>query len=225
MNTITSFFTSIVIFFSGLFGGVSDTKPAVVNPPIVMSEADLVKGGSLEDIESVISTRMNSDGFIKGEKFIGTGDATQQETRALLKKSTFLSSYFNKTVPYAVMQDTSSSGASGSSWRVIVQPEQKVTGSDISYEFNRVDNFNPWNAGSDITGGVDQSDYELLNDSELIVTYKVSKDVAFPNVVNKCIKLGNYKATLKLVTVKNQFMFTDKKEKLIEATCTNQRAG
>lgn len=38
MNTITSFFTSIVIFFSGLFGGVSDTKPAVVNPPVVIQE-------------------------------------------------------------------------------------------------------------------------------------------------------------------------------------------
>ncbi len=172
------------------------------------------------NIDSVINTWKNSDGFVKGEKYDG-----EHHARSLVNKSTFGSTYFGKTVPYAIMNESSHGNVAGGVWKVIIQPQQTNNTSDFVYEFNRVQGYNPWNIGSDITMNVAQISHELVADGQLLVTFRVSSDINFSNSSNACIKYGDYKATFTLDKVKHMYTPTSKKDVLIEAACLAQNRG
>lgn len=199
------------------------SKSEGVNPTVQATPSEISEEAG--DIQVAIDSLMNSNGFVQGEKTTGTGDMTRRESITLLKKSSFNSNYFQRITPYSVIRWGSYGGAAGGSYVSIIEPEQKEKTGNYNFELNKVDSFNPWNAGSDITGGVNPFDYELINDHALLVTFKVEKDVSIPNANDKCIKRGKYTASYSLDKVKHIYLPTGKKDALVEDVCLDRGQG
>lgn len=181
-------------------------------------------------IDVVVHSLMNSDGFVGGKKNTGSGDQTHSQSKVVIKSSFFKSDYIGKNAPYVVVREVSQGGVAGGSGILIVEPEQNLEQKNIddwsfNYEINKVQGFNPWNAGSEITGGVDAVDYTLYYDHFLMVTFKVEKDVSFPNNEAKCIKRGEYRSTYILDINKHTYSPADRNDRLIESECLDRGQG
>ncbi|MBP6948483.1 MAG: peptidoglycan-binding protein [Candidatus Pacebacteria bacterium] len=172
------------------------------------------------NIDSVINTWMNSDGFVKGEKYDG-----ERHTRSLINKSTFKSTYFGKIVPYAIVGEESIGEAMGGYSEFIVHPQINSKISNFVYEFNRVEGFNPWGVGSETGNSPEKVSYELVADDQLLVIYRVSRDFMHPDSSKQCVKRGDYKATYLLNKTEHMYVSSSKKDFLYSSDCEHPSNG
>jgi hypothetical protein len=213
---------SIFYFVHGIIGaGIYQVGIPAPNLPAANTDGN--KGSY--SIDRAVNSLMNSDGFTDGKKIVGSGDATYSYEKTLLKKANFISKHFGTSIQYAVIREIERNSTTQSSSALIVEPKQTNKSEILEYDFNKVENFNPWLAGSDITGGVDQIDYNLVADHELVVTFKVEKDVSFPGNESECIKRGEYTATYSLNMSKSTYSPTSRMDQLIKSTCLDRGQG
>lgn len=226
MKNITLVFLVLIIMGMGWFILNQQKEPNTTNQPNTTSQTQATEISSdVENLQKMFFSIINSDGFSNGLKITGTGETTEIQTKSILKNSSYRSKYFNREVPYSVMKNTYQGSTAAGQSVSIIQPTLKNMTAELSFESNQVSDWNPWAAGSNITGGLNAVEYNLINDNELVVRFQLIKEVLFPNKPTVCIKPMTYQAIYKLDYKNKTYIQTETKDRLLETECTEQPRG